>query len=75
MPRRRGPKKKPELRAILSVPELAALANVARFVMGRVLAAARVPMHRRGIRRLVYLADLKRKLPVLWESIEEYGLM
>ena len=74
MPRRRGPKR-PELRAILSVPELAALANVSRFVMGRLLVAAGVPMHRRGIRRLVYLADLKRRIPVLWESIEEYGLL
>ena len=74
MPRRRGPKLKPQFRAVYSIAELAALANVSRFVMGRLLVSAHVPMHRQGIRRLVFLADIKRKLPVLWESIEEYGL-
>jgi hypothetical protein len=73
MPRRKRDKQK-EFRAVYSIPQLAALANVSRFVMGRLLEDAQVPMHRHGRRRVIFLFHIKRHLPGLWESIEEYGL-
>jgi hypothetical protein len=64
-----------ELRAAFTVPELARLANLSRGRMNRLLESAGVQVHWVGKRRVVMLAELKRALPTLWESIEEYGTL
>ena len=58
--------------AVLSVSDLAEMANVSRQRMHRVLAATKVPTLRVGMKHLVYLVDLKRCAPDLWLSITEY---
>ena len=61
-----------DLRAVLSVSQLAKMANVSRYQMARLLTKVGVPMHRVGHHRRVFLADVKSFMPVLWESIREY---
>jgi predicted transcriptional regulator len=60
------------LAAVLSVSDLAKMANVSRQRMHRVLATANVPTLRVGMKHLIYLVDLKRCAPDLWLSITEY---
>jgi hypothetical protein len=61
-----------ELSAILTVPQLARMANVSRYRMARALAHAGVPFRRLGKDRRIYLSDLRALAPDLWLSIREY---
>ncbi len=61
-----------ELSAVLTVAQLARLANVSRYEMARILLKTGVPLQRVGRRRRVFLADLKLVMPILWESIREF---
>jgi hypothetical protein len=60
------------LAAVLSVTQLAKLANISRQRMHRLLKDANVPMRRIGRKRAIFLTDLQLALPGLWESIREY---
>ncbi len=60
------------LAAVLSVTQLAYLANISRQRMHRLLEEAKVPTRRIGKKRAIFLVDLKSALPGLWESICEY---
>ena len=56
-------------RPVYSVPELAELVGITRFAMARLLQSAQVPLWRSGRKHLVFLAELKRAFPVLWEIV------
>ena len=60
------------LKVSFSVPELARLAGMSRWAMGRLLRTAGVVIHRSGHKRVVFLSEVKRALPALWESVDEY---
>ena len=62
-----------ELKAVLSVSELARMANLSRHQMARLLRRSEVVFHRNGRKRLIYLSELKRAMPTLWESIQDYS--
>ena len=64
-----------EVRAFMTVPELAKLANIDRKRMARFLESAGVPMHPIGAYRRVFLSDIKAKVPSLWESLCELRRM
>jgi hypothetical protein len=63
-----------ELRAVYRIPELARLAGISRWRMRRLLEEGGVELSRSGRMRLVYLADVQRALPVLWESLMQRAL-
>jgi hypothetical protein len=59
-----------------SVTELAMLAGVSRYRMGRFLAANGLRPYLSGKgRRVVLLAQIKKVMPELWESIEERAFL
>jgi phage antirepressor YoqD-like protein len=62
-----------EFRAAFTIPQLAKLANISRHRLARMLREAGVQLHPCGRARMVFLAEIKRAMPALWESIEEYG--
>lgn len=57
------------MRAVYTVPELATLAGISRWRMGRLLATNGVRFRRIGFRRTVLLSDLRLAFPELWDSI------
>ena len=60
------------LKVAYSVPQLARLAGMSRWSMVRLLRSAGVTLHRIGHKRLVFLSEVRRALPALWESLDEY---
>ena len=64
-----------EVRAVLTVPELAKLANMPRKEMAKLLSFSGIRLYRVGRTRRVFLADLKLAMPSLWESLCELRRM
>ena len=61
-----------EVRAVMTVPELAKLANVSRREMAKLLMAGGVRLFRMGRTRRVFLAEIRQRMPELWESLCSY---
>lgn len=62
---------KPKLKAAYSIPELAEMSGLDVDRVRRILKSNGVTLSRNGRVYLVWLSDLKRCLPDLWESIQE----
>ena len=60
--------KRAKLKAFYSVPELAEMTGVGRGQLRRLLESNGVVLHRNGRKLVVYLSDIKRSMPDLWES-------
>lgn len=71
MPRKESPL---QLRAVYTTPELARIANVSADRMRRLLRASGVELLRVGRILLVPLSEIARKVPSLWESIQDVEL-
>jgi hypothetical protein len=60
---------KPELKPFYRLSELVLLTDTTRGRVLRMLRAGRVPRREMGGQKLVFVADLKAKMPILWKSI------
>jgi hypothetical protein len=59
----------PKLQPFYRISELVRLTDTSRGRVLRMLVRAGVRMRWEGGQRLVYVADLKKRMPVLWRSI------
>jgi hypothetical protein len=57
------------VQALYTIPALARVANVTRYLLRRLLLASGVPLLRSGRVLYVPLSEIEKRIPPLWESI------
>jgi plasmid maintenance system antidote protein VapI len=60
-----------EIKVVYTIPELARMLRISRFRVARLLKASNVQTRRSGRSILVFLSEIKKALPELWESMQE----